>query len=68
MKKMTGELARHEVGAGQGAEERFCITVYYCVMDKINQTLQSRFGQHNTLYLDLSWFDLKHFNTVKTIP
>lgn len=39
----------------------FKVEIFYCVMDRVTQTIQIRFMKHTNLYLDIAMFDPKRF-------
>ena len=50
VKKLPGEVAGHEniENVGHTPEDGFRISTFYCVIDTLNNTMESRFLQHKT--------------------
>ncbi|XP_064100752.1 uncharacterized protein LOC135211369 [Macrobrachium nipponense] len=61
--KMADELASDE-GSSSDPQVDFRVSVFYLIMDRIVQSLESRFIQHKQLYKDLSCLDSTNFKTI----
>jgi hypothetical protein len=64
---MAGELAEDD-SAGTSPEEEFKIKIFFVIVDRAVQTMESRFVQHKSLYLDLACFDPKRFKSQESLP
>lgn len=65
-KKLPGE--NHVDIIHTSAKEAFRINTFYCVIDTVVNTMENRFLQHKTLYLDMAWFDPKRFTNKEPLP
>nr|CAD7443921.1 unnamed protein product [Timema bartmani] len=64
VKKMPGEMAEDgEIGSSE--EDRFRIKVFNIVVDKLSQSIKTRFADQKNLYLDLACFDPRRFPELK---
>ncbi|XP_074030798.1 uncharacterized protein [Leptinotarsa decemlineata] len=67
VKKMAGELAEDD-SVGTSPEEEFKIKIFFVIVERAVQTMESRFVQHKSLYLDLACFDPKTFKSQESLP
>lgn len=64
IKKMPGELAS-DAKIGSSSEDRFRIKVFNVIIDKISQSIETRFINQKNLYMDLACFDPRRFSDLK---
>ncbi|XP_077290366.1 zinc finger MYM-type protein 1-like [Arctopsyche grandis] len=62
-KRMADEVTNDEGNSSDPLAD-FRITVFNLIMDRIVQSLQSRFIHHKQLYKDLSWLDPANFKII----
>jgi len=62
VKKMAGELPEDD-SVGTSLKNEFKIKIFFVIVNKAVQTMESRFVQHKSLYLDMASFDQRRFKS-----
>lgn len=66
VKRIHGQTTEYQDAfKNSSVEEKFRIKVFNVIMDTITSTIQTRFADQKTLYLDLACFDPRQFSELK---